>query len=193
MGLPRQDRNGARTPQSVEQKYGLQKTKKKIDEQETDITKQKEEITAALEDVKAIATMLQRKVDKEAGKGLSTNDFTDEYKNELDILVDLDTDTIQSLLDSIKVDTYDLTDYKTSNVNLAKGSLTIKNKRAILHAELTMATTGISLVLFENLPIGDVSYQYEFKQGTYTLANQSLKVTSTEKLTTLLINLIFDI
>ena len=52
-----------------------------------------------------MAAELEGKVDKEAGKGLSTNDFTDTYKAKLDNLEFATEDEVRELIDSILADT----------------------------------------------------------------------------------------
>lgn len=68
--LAKQDRNGVRTAQGLEQKYNLGTVKKEIITVKENTEKQKFDF--------------DKKVDKEPGKGLSTNDFTDKYKEKLE-------------------------------------------------------------------------------------------------------------
>lgn len=88
--LARQDRTSTRTFNALEQKYRFKttqeqvsKTEKKIDNIEFD----KESIEKNLSELNIKTSDLEdSKVDKVEGKGLSTNDFTDEEKNKIDNL-----------------------------------------------------------------------------------------------------------
>lgn len=89
MKLVKQDRNGSRTPADVERRYQLGV----IPSVKEDVENIKDEIvvdsflsttsTRAVQN-KVITENLNKKVNKVTGKGLSTNDFTDEYKNMID-------------------------------------------------------------------------------------------------------------
>ncbi len=68
--LAKQDRNGVRTAQGLEQKYNLGTVKK--------------EIITVKENTKKQQADFDSKVDKIPGKGLSTNDFTDKYREKLE-------------------------------------------------------------------------------------------------------------
>lgn len=83
--LLKQDRAGIRRPADVERKYRLGI----IEPMEEDVEELKEQIevdsflsTSSIHPVqnKVITSALNNKVPKEEGKGLSTNDFTDTYK-----------------------------------------------------------------------------------------------------------------
>ncbi len=52
----------------------------------------------------ALASELSNKVDKETGKGLSTNDFTNEYKTKVDNCVAESDSNVEDLLDSFELD-----------------------------------------------------------------------------------------
>ena len=85
----KQDINMARKPTELEQKYSLNKIKKVADEQE-EIKKQIEVDTklsissnTAVAN-KVITEALNNKVNKIENKTLTTNDFTNIYKNKLD-------------------------------------------------------------------------------------------------------------
>ena len=93
--MKKQDLNGVRTPLDVERRHKLGA----IPTLETDVEELKEEtiIDSSLSSssehavqnkviTAAIGLLDDSKVNKETGKGLSTNDFTNEYKNKLDYL-----------------------------------------------------------------------------------------------------------
>ena len=66
INLPKQDRNGARTPTDIERKYKLKNVNELSDFE------------------KAIDDLETNKVDKVAGKNLSSNDFTNGYKTQVE-------------------------------------------------------------------------------------------------------------
>ena len=93
--MKKQDLNGVRTPLDVERRHKLGA----IPTLETDVEELKEEtiIDSSLSSssehavqnkviTEALSLLNESKVNKETGKGLSTNDFTNEYKNKLDNL-----------------------------------------------------------------------------------------------------------
>ena len=89
MNLAKQDRNGSRVPADVERRYKLGVIEPTAEEVEK--LKQERVVDSALSTTstnpvqnKVITNALNNKVSRETGKGLSTNDFTDEYKEKLD-------------------------------------------------------------------------------------------------------------
>ena len=105
--LLKQDRSGTRRPADVERKYRLGI----IDPMEEDVEKLKEmnEVdsflsTSSVHPVqnKVITNALNGKVTKEEGKGLSTNDFTNAYKDLINTTSGSShTHTNKSVLDSV--------------------------------------------------------------------------------------------
>lgn len=91
----------------------------------------KEIADALIEDGKAISNInqiLKTKVDKETGKGLSTNDYTDADKNKVDFI----TVTEKTNLDDIRIKTDRLTVTKNINLDsLAKNSHVHKNQSVL--------------------------------------------------------------
>ena len=89
MDLAKQDRNGVRTPVDVERRYNLGKikeTEKRVgrleEEREIDDKLSLSSTNAVQNKVitKEIQTLDKNKISAEEGKGLSSNDFTDEDK-----------------------------------------------------------------------------------------------------------------
>lgn len=83
----RQDRNGVRTAVDVDRRYKkvpseMEEVKEIVGQFEVD-AQLSTSSTNAIQN-KAVTTALNNKVTKEAGKVLSTNDFTDTYKEKLD-------------------------------------------------------------------------------------------------------------
>ena len=100
MNLPKQDRNGVRTPTDIERRYRLGKintTEQRVEEIEKNTTIDTTLSTSSTRPVqnKVITKALGDKVDKEDGKGLSTNDFTDAH------MAASHTHTNKTILDSI--------------------------------------------------------------------------------------------
>lgn len=89
--LARQDRNGTRTSEELRRRYKLNEidlTKNEVEYLKTLIVVDDSLSTTSTNAVqnKVITQALNNKVNKETGKGLSTNDFTDEFKEQLDTL-----------------------------------------------------------------------------------------------------------
>lgn len=89
MNIPKQDRNGTRTTTDVERRYKLGVIPEI--EEDVDDLKGKMVVDAFLSATsinpvqnKVITENLNNKVNKESGKGLSTNDFTDDYKKAIE-------------------------------------------------------------------------------------------------------------
>lgn len=68
--IPKQDRNGARTPTDLERRYHFDETEKIAEE--------------ANQTASSAINSLENKVDKVSGMGLTHNDFTDSYKQDVD-------------------------------------------------------------------------------------------------------------
>lgn len=87
--LKRQDRNGLRKASDIEQKYKLGQinyTAQEIEDLKKKITVDSSLSTSSSNAVEnqVITHALNNKVNKETGKGLSSNDFTDDEKNKLE-------------------------------------------------------------------------------------------------------------
>ena len=101
--LKRQDRNGTRTSEELRRRYRLNDIELTADEVE--YLKQFIEVdsflsTSSIHPVqnKVITEALNSKVNKETGKGLSSNDFTDTLKEKLNSMTVI---TVLDTLDSI--------------------------------------------------------------------------------------------
>jgi hypothetical protein len=87
--LKRQDRNGSRTTTDIERKYKLGQidyTAQEIEEMKKKIVVDSSLSASSPNAIanSAVTQALNNKVNKETGKGLSSNDFTDEYKGKID-------------------------------------------------------------------------------------------------------------
>ena len=87
--LSRRDKNGVRTATDLERRYKFQEieyTKEELEELKKLIVVDENLSTTSTNPVqnKVITEALNNKVNKEAGKGLSTNDFTNELKDKLE-------------------------------------------------------------------------------------------------------------
>ena len=107
--LKRQDRNGVRTAVDLERRYKFKDIELTADEVE--YLKQFIEVdsflsTSSIHPVqnKVVTNALNNKVNRETGKGLSSNDFTDTQKEKLDSLSDIEGLTnaeIETLINSV--------------------------------------------------------------------------------------------
>lgn len=206
--LPRQDRNGVRTPQDFERKYRFNKTKEEVKEQSKTIVQQGEELKQQSRSLEELSDELNNKVDKEEGKGLSSNDFTDECKEKLDGItthshanlttLNKITETIwNKIAKAIECEEYTLSTYKTSAVTSINGKFIIKNDRAVINAELELESTltNTTIILMQNLPIdASVEYKFEFNDGYYEISNKQLTVNfNSSVITNLILNIVFDL
>ena len=107
MNLAKQDRNGSRVPADVERRYKLGVIEPTAEEVEK--LKQERVVDSALSTTstnpvqnKVITNALNNKVSRETGKGLSTNDFTDDYKDKIDTSsAESHTHSNKSVLDNL--------------------------------------------------------------------------------------------
>lgn len=105
--LKRQDRIRTRTPEEIRRRYKLQEIEPTVEEVEQLkklIVVDSSLSTTSTNSVqnRVITQALNTKVNKETDKGLSTNDFTDEYKNNIDTLITNNhTHNNKSILDTI--------------------------------------------------------------------------------------------
>lgn len=177
--LPKQDRNGARTPTDLERRYPL----------------------GALDEVQSTEERLEHleeyKVDKVAGKNLSTNDFTHGYKKQVDEntearhtheksdedmtgavnnshthenkeLLDSYDQTNENLTDAVSkrhshsnktvldgitgTSVIDLNSYLGSGVTLLRGTCVTKNRRVCINAVVSGAIGARTTTTIFDLP-----------------------------------------
>lgn len=122
MNLPKQDKSGVRTPTDIERKY-----KFKVLEEVGDYG---EEITE----------LKQNKVDKVAGKNLSTNDFTNGYKTQ----VDENTQARHTHNNQAVLDTYTKTEAELeSELNTATENAHTHDNKALLDS-YTQSNTNLT-------------------------------------------------
>lgn len=170
--LSKRDLNGVRTPVDVERRYKLgiiEPTAEEVEELKEKWVVDDFLSTTSFNPVqnKVITQNLNNKVNKETGKGLSTNDFTDEYKNKVDvssknnhthnnkdILDTITEENIENWNNNSASNVYDLSQYKVTNLTILRSSCTEKNKRVCINfvGTLSMAT-NTTTTLF-NLPSG---------------------------------------
>ena len=105
-GLSRQDRNGTRTSEELRRRYQFQDinyTKEEIERMKSELIIDdhlSNESTNPVQN-RIVTQTLNNKVNKENGKGLSSNDFTNEYKQKVDNATsDKHTHNNKTLLDS---------------------------------------------------------------------------------------------
>lgn len=177
--LPKQDRNGARTPTDIERRYPLSVL---------------DELGSTEERLKDLET---NKVDKVAGKNLSTNDFTNGYKMQVDEntearhthdktdeeltgavnnahthdnkdLLDSYTQTESDLKDAVSkkhshsnktvldgitgTSSVDLNNYLGSGVTLLRGTCVTKNRRVCINAVVSGTISARTTTTIFDLP-----------------------------------------
>ncbi len=141
----RQDRNGVRTAVDVDRRYKkvpaeMEEVKEIVGQFEVD-SKLSTSSTNAIQN-KVVTTALNNKVTKEAGKGLSTNDFTDQYKTNVDdntvarhihnnknVLDSITTEKIEIWDSAGESETYFASSYAESGVTVLRGNIEVKNNR----------------------------------------------------------------
>lgn len=148
MAIRKQDRTVARTPQDVERKhrFGLiESTAEEVEELKEDIVVDSALSISSTHPVenKVITQALANKVNAEEGKGLSTNDFTDELMTRVNSSFgDSHTHWNYDVLDNITEDDIDnwnnaggssiryfLTSYASSGVSILRYACTVKDDR----------------------------------------------------------------
>ena len=152
--LKRQDRNGVRTASELQRRYKFGETEKTVGE--------------TTEAVSSLNAQFNNKVDKIPGKGLSTNDFSNTYKHDVEENTTArHTHTNKTVLDGItqakvndwntaKIRTnavlYDLSTYKVSDLTILRSSCIKKNNRVVINFVGTInITANVTTTLF-NLP-----------------------------------------
>ena len=146
----KQDRNGVRTASDVERRHKLsliEPTAEEVNKLKDDIvvdTQLSTTSTHPLEN-RVITQNLNNKVNKETGKGLSTNDFTNEYKISLEnSSSNSHTHSNKEVLDSItseKIEIWDnagnyasygLSSYAETGVTILRSACGVKNNRVCI-------------------------------------------------------------
>lgn len=151
MALQKYDRVVPRTPSDIERKYRM----KKIAETSEEVEKLKEDFTvdtvlssSSTNPIanKVVTEALANKVTKENGKGLSTNDFTDDYVSKVNKSAQNNhTHSNKSALDKITEDSintwnkigvaypYDMSKYAESGVTILRSSCIEKDNRVCIN------------------------------------------------------------
>jgi hypothetical protein len=169
--LSKQDRTVARTPQDVERRYRLniiEKTAQDVDELKEDIVVDSALSISSTHPVenRVITEALSKKVSAETGKGLSSNDFTDEHLRRLNqsfggnhshdnkyVLDGITQDDINNWNNSgessIK---YFLTSYFASGVSALRYACTKNNDRVCLNFVGTKTMSANATTTLMTLP-----------------------------------------
>ena len=124
--LSRQDRNGTRTSEELRRRYqfkDIDYTKEEIEKLKTQLTVDDHLSIVSTNPVqnKVITEALNNKVNKETGKGLSSNDFTDTLENKLN---NIDANAQVNIIESISVNgTVQPINNKDVNLNIEATSV----------------------------------------------------------------------
>ena len=139
--LSKQDQAGVRTPEDVLRRINLAELKEALDiieriRGETLVDSELSTSSTLPVENKAITTALNTKVTKVNGKGLSTNDFTNEYKNILDNLTTI----------------IDLSSYAVSGLQIISVSCSKKNNRVCIDCAGTIDVSANTQTRIFTLP-----------------------------------------
>lgn len=181
------DRNGVRTASDVERKYKMgmiEPTAEEVDmlKNETLVVDDYLSTTSTHSVQNKVVTQnLNNKVNKEDGKGLSSNDFTDEYKSKVDNAeLNAHTHSNKNILDNIsnaditnwnyssekahthvnknlldeleEPETYDLNTYKAENIIIDRGICVEKFQRVCINATCTIDILANTETTIFNFP-----------------------------------------
>lgn len=146
--LKKQDRTSSRLPTDTERKYKLgqiELTKEELDKLKSELVVDEFLSTSSSNAIanKVVTNALNNKVTKEANKGLSSNDFTDEYKEKIDNLNGGSDGTV-SLLDVYPIGSIYMSVNNTSPATLFGGTWEQLKDRFLLGAgdTYTNGSTG---------------------------------------------------
>ena len=147
----KQDRNGVRTASDVERRHKLsliEPTAEEVNKLKDDIvvdTQLSTTSTHPLEN-RVITQNLNNKVNKETGKGLSTNDFTNEYKISLEnsssnshthsnkeVLDNITSEKIEIWDNAGSYTSYGLSSYAETGVTILRSACGVKNNRVCIN------------------------------------------------------------
>lgn len=147
----KQDRNGVRTASDVERRHKLsliEPTAEEVNKLKDDIvvdTQLSTTSTHPLEN-RVITQNLNNKVNKETGKGLSTNDFTNEYKISLEnsssnshthsnkeVLDSITSEKIEIWDNASNYTSYGLSSYAETGVTILRSACAVKNNRVCIN------------------------------------------------------------
>ena len=164
----RQDRNGVRTPVDVDRRYKkvpgeMEEVKEIVGQFEVDTQLSTSSINPVQN--KVVTQALNNKVSKVAGKDLSTNDFTDDYKTQLENDTAIShTHSNKSVLDKItsgkmeiwdlagQSETYFASSYAESGVEVLRGNIEVKNNRVCFNFVGTKSISANTTTTLFTLP-----------------------------------------
>lgn len=132
----RQDRNGVRTAADVDRKYSRVPSKVEELSEEYKVDSSLSNTSTNPVENKVITRAIDSKVTKVAGKGLSTNDFDDDYKEAIEPMI------------------YDMSEYKVENLIILRSSCIEKNRRVCINFVGTLSITANTTTTIFNLPTG---------------------------------------
>lgn len=201
--LARQDRTGTRTFNGLKQEYKFKETQekvKKIVSEQTDTDKKIASLITLIENLsKEYKELSNNVVEKEEGKGLSTNDYTNKDKEDLaGAVTKAHMHQNKQILDGITQDIidiieYNLNEYKTNIVTNLTGKCIVKNNRAVMNVTIEADIVAETLTtLFKNLPFTD-HIDFQLINGVCTLNQGTCSILVNEDISNLILNLVFDI
>ena len=175
MAIVKQDRSRPRTPSDVERRYKLgmiEPTAEKVSELENEWVVDSFLSATSTNPVqnKIVTTGLNSKVTKEDGKGLSTNDFSNDYKSKVDNADENShTHTNKTVLDNITSD--DVTDWNNKS-NLS--STVLFNNASGSNTDITLSSSVVNFdyidIVFGDSTVIDTKRIYEANNKTISLS-----------------------
>lgn len=182
MDLAKQDRNGSRVPADVERRYKLgviEPTAEEVEKLKQERVVDDHLSTTSTNSVqnKVITVALNNKVSVETGKGLSTNDFTDEYKNKVDSGTQQNhTHSNKTILDGIRstdIDNWDNKVDKESGKGLSTNDFTDEYQENVDNNSASRHTHANQTVL-DSITSSDVdNWNNTGGSSSYFLSNYS--------------------
>ena len=141
--LNKQDRSVARTATDVERRYRLDKIKPLQEEVQEIKEEYVVDLVLSATSTNAIANSivtneLAKRVTKEKGKGLSENDFTNDYKEKLDAVA--------------KKETYTLSNYATSGLTITRSTCILKDNRVCINFAGKLSIKANTTTVLFNIP-----------------------------------------
>ena len=170
MALQKHDRVVPRTPSDIERKYrmkNIEKTSQEVEKLKEDFAVDSALSSSSTNPVenRVVTNALANKVTKEKGKDLSSNDFTDEYKEKVDSASDsshghdnkavLDSITqrdINAWNNSGGSTFYSLYNYVEDGVDILRGHCEIKNFRVCINFVGTCSMNANTTTTLFTLP-----------------------------------------
>lgn len=161
MNIERQDLNGARTPTDLQRRFRFQEQAEEVKKMK-EVFKVDDKLSISSKNPvqnKVITEGLNGKVNKEFGKELSSNDFTDEEKEKLGNLFNYDDTELKVQIEELEEKAhlhnnkeYNLSLYKVNSVVLTDSKCINKNNRVVISVKCATDIVANTITTLFNLP-----------------------------------------